>query len=95
MGRGCSISGGSFTSTRSPASICAEPARRPVRAPAVGLHAARVRGRSGPRYASGIRDPGPDRPARHVAQPQRLQEELPELADELFASGSRSLCVEP
>ena len=57
-------------------SIARECPGGPSRAPAVGLHAARIR-RLGRALSLGVRDPGPHRPARHVAEPVAVPSQLP------------------
>ena len=54
-----------------------QPARRPARAAALGLRAAGLRRRRRAALPVDLRDPGPDRPARHVAQPHPVPAELP------------------
>ncbi len=54
-----------------------QPAGRPARAPVLGVPAARLRRRSVHPVSVRVRDPGPDRAARHVAQPHPVPPELP------------------
>ncbi len=54
-----------------------EPAGRSARAAALGLPAARLRRRAGTPLPVHLHDPGPHRPARHVAEPLAVSPELP------------------
>ena len=66
---------GSGRSTATP--LRGNAARRSARAPALGLPAAGLRRRAGSPLPGRLHDPGPHRPARHVAQPRAVPAQLP------------------